>query len=157
MGASSQAQSESKNIIIVKKFINHGLLDRVFDKRNSRGRGPATKADLLLYTIQLTLTHASLNANPMSSIAMTMRFHESQQMAYTTASKRPVFSAVGQVDVEWTLHIANFFKYHFLRANEQLQAPYAALADCERPQCWSKMLQNGPQKLGKLWKGSYGE
>lgn len=76
-------------------------------------------------------------------------------MAYLTAADRPIFNNVGQVDIEWTLHIANFFKFHFLRSDEQLYGHYAQLPDFERPQCWSKRLQSGPQKLGSHWKGSY--
>jgi len=132
-------------------FVNMtGVLDRVFQKRPK-----GVKSDSLLLTIQLALSHISLNAGLSTPASVILRFPESQQMAYSTAYTHPIFSNTGQVDVNWALHVVNFFRYHLLRESEQLCAPYSTLTDFERPQCWSTRLRNGPQTLGKHWKGCY--
>ena len=141
----------SKNLEKARKFVNmSGLLDRVFLKRPG-----GVKHDVLLYTMQLTLAHMSLTAGLSSPASETVCFPQSQQMAYSTAARQPMFDGRGHINVELVLHIVNFFKYHFMRKEEQLCAPYMSLSECERPQGWAKMLQDGPQRLGKHWKGCY--
>ncbi|EME88258.1 uncharacterized protein MYCFIDRAFT_76089 [Pseudocercospora fijiensis CIRAD86] len=87
-------------------------------------------------------------------------FPESQQMAYATATERPIFKGCNglDVDIEWCLHQINFWKYHMLREEEcTLYEAYANLDIAERPHFWSSELtNNGRATVGKSWKGAYG-
>lgn len=131
----------------------YGLLKRSLEVLRSGG-GRATDLELL-YAVQLCLTHVFLNGPSRSLAGVAKDFPESQQMAYATAATEPIFDMTGKVNLKWTLHIANFFNFHLKKPTEHLAGLYAGLTDCDRPQCWSKPLQDGPQKLGKYWKGSY--
>lgn len=154
-------------MIVVNNFAEkHSLLGQAPLKRRTNGCGGQAQSASLLYTVQLALTHLSLRewrrtpskgSSGKHGLTFGLPFPESQQMAYLSPPVRPLFDKYGQVDVEWAVHVVNFFKHHFLRAGEQLVEVYSNLDECEKPQCWSKVLQDGPQKLGKHWKGSYSE
>lgn len=139
----------------ISRFINnHNLLSNVCRPvRNNKKQNP------LLLAIQLVLTHFSLTAEPDTARARAWSFSSSQQMAYLPSMERPILKGPSglEVDVEWCLHIANFFKSHFLGKQEALYSAYNDLMDTERPQCWLKPLNKGSQKLGTHWKGAFGE
>jgi hypothetical protein len=132
-----------------------GLLECVFRRPHVKGKKSIPDPDLL--TIQLILTHLALTASPTSRIAKSWGFSDSQTLAYTHGSIRPIFKGPNcqEVDIEWTLHVANFFKNHLLNQQELTHLRYEDLTAPERPQPWSKPLSTTPLKLGKQWKGSY--
>ena len=60
------------------------------------------------------------------------------------------------LNVNYLLHLSNFFKYHMTRSDEwTLRAIFEALEDDERPQAWNTKLSQGPSPLGSKWFGSY--
>ncbi|KAI5251286.1 hypothetical protein E4T42_04468 [Aureobasidium subglaciale] len=132
-----------------------GLLECVFRRPHRKGRKSLPNPVLL--AIQLVLTHMSLTVSLKSPMAKAWRFSDSQTMAYASTLERPIFKGANclEVDVEWTLHIANFFKNHLLSEHELTHVGYDDLHLTERPQCWTKPLSTSPLKLGKHWKGSY--
>jgi hypothetical protein len=132
-----------------------GLLECVF--RPPYVKGKRSILNPVLLVIQLILTHLALTASPTSRIAKAWGFSDSQTLAYTPNSIRPIFKAPNcqEVDLEWTLHVANFFKNHLLNQHELTYLRYDDLAESERPHSWTKPLSTAPLKLGKHWKGSY--
>ncbi|GAB7350915.1 hypothetical protein MBLNU459_g1427t1 [Dothideomycetes sp. NU459] len=153
--------SESKNMQVIRQFIyNHGLLDDVLrpaPNKSAQLESRHVREDPLLIIIQLVLTHFSLTAEPSTAVAKPWRFPTSQQMVYAPSTERPIFKGPSglEVDVEWCLHVANFFKTHFLSQAEVLFQPYNKLAPNERPHGWAKPLYSEPPKLGRMWKGAY--
>jgi hypothetical protein len=132
-----------------------GLLECVFRRPNVKGKKSIPNPVLL--AMQLILTHLALTASPTSRVAKAWGFSDSQTLAYTHGSQRPIFKGPNcqEIDIEWTLHIANFFKNHLLNQHELTHLRYEDLTASERPQCWTKPLSTTPLKLGKHWKGSY--
>lgn len=148
----------SKNMALVHDLMHrHGLFDgKTKMPKQKRGDSPK-KPDFLLHAVQLTLTHVYLKSHTLSAGGVHMDFPTSQQMAYASAASQPIFDNTGCVNMEWTLHVAHFFRYYFLKPTEQLAGYFADLSPSERPQCWSEALRGGPQVLGKQWLGSYSE
>ncbi|KXT13764.1 hypothetical protein AC579_6592 [Pseudocercospora musae] len=116
----------------------------------------------LLQTLQLMATpnFLDLDRRHYGGDSQVWGFPESQQMAYATATERPIFKGCNglDVDIEWCLHQINFWKYHMLRAEEcTLYEAYTELDVAERPHFWSSELtNNGNATIGKSWKGAYG-
>lgn len=133
-----------------------GLLECVFLRPNVRNSKKSTPNPVLL-AIQLILTHLTLTASSTSKIAKSWGFSDSQTLVYTHNSIRPIFRGPNcqEIDIEWTLHVANFFKNHLLNQQELTHLRYEDLAAVERPQCWNKPVSTVTLKLGKHWKGSY--
>lgn len=133
-----------------------GLLECVF-RRPYVNRGKKSIPNPALLAIQLILTHLSLTASPTSKIAKAWGFSDSQSLVYAQTSIRPIFKGPNcqEIDIEWTLHVANFFKNHLLNQHELTHLRYDDLSTPERPQSWTKPLSTTPLKLGKHWKGSY--
>jgi hypothetical protein len=132
-----------------------GLLECVFRRPYVKGKRSIPNPVLLI--MQLILTHLALTASPTSNIAKSWGFSDSQTLVYTPNSIRPIFKGPNcqEVDIEWTLHVSNFFKNHLLNQHELTHLRYDDLAASERPQSWTKPLSAAPLKLGKHWKGSY--
>lgn len=138
--------------IIVKAT---GLLECVFRRPYVRCKKSIPNPTLLI--IQLVLTHLALTASPTSRTAKAWGFSDSQSLVYAQNSIRPIFKGPNcqEIDIEWTLHVANFFKNHLLNQHELTHLRYDDLPTSERPQCWTKPVSTSPLKLGKHWKGSY--
>ncbi|KAL9101466.1 MAG: hypothetical protein Q9163_003281 [Psora crenata] len=109
-----------------------------------------------LQTIQLLLTHWQLD---LSIRSRAQGFGYSQQIVYGHPAKVPMFfDRKGTVNVEYLLHIVNFFKYHMKTETENTLYPLLCdLSICERPGAWDSQLSQvqGVKKLGSHWKGSY--
>ncbi|KAI4722389.1 hypothetical protein E4T48_01339 [Aureobasidium sp. EXF-10727] len=153
---SKQPPTHSRNMNRLESITKAtGLLECVF--RRPYARGKKSIPNPVLLTVQLVLTHLSLTASPTSKIAKAWGFSDSQSLVYAQNSKRPIFRGPNcqEIDIEWTLHVANFFKNHLLNQHELTHLLYHDLAATERPQCWTKPLSTTPLKLGKHWKGSY--
>lgn len=146
----------SKNMRHINRFINnYGLLDNICSPVLNNAK---MKHSPLLLAVQLVLTYFSLTTEPNTSMAKAWRFPLSQQMVYLPTKERPILTGPSglEVDIEWCLHVTNFFKLQLLGQNEALSNPYKHLTEFERPQCWMKPLGNEPQKLGTHWRGAYG-
>lgn len=130
-----------------------GLLDCVLLRPKSR----KSISNPVLLAIQLILTHLTLTASSTSKIAKSWSFSDSQTLVYTHNSIRPIFKGPNcqEIDIEWTLHVANFFKNHLLNQQELTHLRYDDLTASERPQCWKNSVSTPTLKLGKHWKGSY--
>lgn len=62
-----------------------------------------------------------------------------------------------RINIEYVLHIANFFKYHMVRSEEHtLYQDVWMLAEDQKPKIWEEKLEDGTKPLGRYWKGSYG-
>ena len=58
------------------------------------------------------------------------------------------------VNLDLLGHLSNFFKYHATcREEPQMSSIYKFLGDHEKPRMWDHQLMQGPQKLGRHWKG----
>ena len=111
----------------------------------------------LLQTIQVVLTHLQLDL----SIRTRMKgFANSQQLVYSHPSKAPLFvDRKGTINIEYLLHVVNFFKYHMKSETENTL--YPLLCDLpyeERPSAWQKPILSASnlELPGLAWKGSYG-
>lgn len=111
-----------------------------------------------MQTLQLVFTHWQVDQ---SLGFRTHSFEFSQQAVYSTAQKWPLFldKFSTKVNVEYLLHIVNFFKHHMTGFNEQMFDIVSELEEDEKPGPWDRKLFQGPgvKKLGKYWKGAYGE
>ncbi|KAL9131244.1 MAG: hypothetical protein Q9217_000786 [Psora testacea] len=110
----------------------------------------------LLHTLQLLFTHWQLD---LSIRSQAQRFDLSQQIVYSHPSKVPMFlDKKWTVNVEYLLHVMNFFKYHMKTETENTLYPlFRELEAFERPGAWDRQLSQvqGIKKLGSQWKGSY--
>ena len=108
------------------------------------------------HAVQLVLTHLSLDL----SIGLPARnFEVSQKAAYEHAQDAAIVNGGRHltVNVEWLLHVSNFFKYHATCKDEATLFPiYEDLDDCDKPKAWVGRLKDGTDLIGKYWKGSYG-
>ena len=136
-----------------------GLLDRVLSHAGQRNssRGIVSSANPLLNAIQLSLAHISLTAQPGTKPSHVWGFPDSQTMAYMPESRRPIFKGPNnqEIDIEWTLHVANFFKHYLLDHEQIAYKEYQALDAAQRPQCWNNPLSTSSKELGTHWKGCY--
>jgi hypothetical protein len=140
-------------------------------QRKKSKSGKATIAPIVaknhittLQTFQLLMSSRSLSfINPDPVV---LSFPESQRAAYMDFESTPLFSGYGglEVNMEWALHIVNFFRYHTLRDDEATLCPAfrdlnKTCGGTEMPQLWKKQLSNNddPVPLGRHWKGSYGK
>ena len=117
---------------------------------------PAMPTDLL-QTLQVLCAPMLLSFEP-HIFHHHYGFPDSQSAVYNTANVLPIFGGCNGLDVnmEFILHNINFWKYHILRKAEgTLCDAFENLDEDERPRWWSSQLKEGPQKLGKHWKGSY--
>lgn len=111
----------------------------------------------LLQTIQLLFFPWSLE---LAIDCPTMSFPSSQQVVYSHPETIPLFldKYKTHVNINFLLHITNFFKYHMTQQQEAtLFVPFHDLEDSEKPKVWQNRLEQGTRKLGKSWKGSYGK
>ncbi|KAM3089335.1 hypothetical protein ACMFMG_000939 [Clarireedia jacksonii] len=113
--------------------------------------------DTLVMVIQLCLTPISWD--PRYCNNSVSHFDWSQFEVYAAPQQQPVF--VGQwkndLNVQWCLHVANFFKFHLKAKNGEgvLAHAFAALSQDQLPRAWLGRLQQGTQKLESNWKGAY--
>ncbi|KAI9814490.1 MAG: hypothetical protein M1832_005896 [Thelocarpon impressellum] len=122
----------------------------------------ATRLYPLFPTVQLALTHLALDLTLGFS---TRNFETSQRAAYQHRRFAPLLldTEEGALNVDWLLHVVNFFRYHLTCKEEDTLYPlYRELAGGERPQGWEGKLKDpfrdgeGLGMLGTHWKGSYG-
>ena len=86
-------------------------------------------------------------------------FDDSQKAAYESVMSEPIFkNGWNDVQVNFLLHVVNFFKYHLTQAAVLTAHPaYSDLPEASRPQSFDGPLSNGDCKLGKTWMGTFGK
>ncbi|MCJ1223689.1 hypothetical protein MMC12_000332 [Toensbergia leucococca] len=152
-GISQDVTSEliSNNVAQLRRFVlTTDLLSNIFFVQSRPGI-----TDPLMETIQLLFTHWTLE---LPSCRRTYGFPTSQQVVYSHPNTCPMFldSHMRKVNIEYLLHVANFFKYHLTLPEEAtLYHLFQELEDDEKPRGWQGRLEQGPKKLGSHWKGSY--
>ncbi|KAH0558854.1 hypothetical protein GP486_004508 [Trichoglossum hirsutum] len=115
------------------------------------------KPNPLLAIVQLLWTPWSLD---LDRGFPTWGFPNSQQAAYVDPNSPEGQIFYGRnnrkVNVQWLLHISNFFKYHMTRKEEySLFEEYESLELSQRPKMWSGKLEDQVPGLAGNWKGSY--
>jgi hypothetical protein len=145
----------------LKKVIRgSNILDCIFSRTTAQNSRARASTDVLPL-IQLVLSSEALQLGCDQVFA----FEESQRAAYLSVAQAPIFTGASglEVNVEWALHMVNFFRYHMLRKNEQTL--YQAYKDISsksnglaHPMLWKEKLSDSDSELpiGKEWKGTYG-
>ncbi|KAK8250648.1 hypothetical protein HDK77DRAFT_506945 [Phyllosticta capitalensis] len=83
-------------------------------------------------------------------------FIESQRIAYTDYGHSTIWkNNTIELDLEYLLHLGNFFKHHMVGDDMTLRDPMQDLDLAQRPQFWKAPLTNTPKKLGNRWMGTY--
>lgn len=150
-----KAKETSKNILALRNYVQRSnILDKVL---SCLYRDPTFNP--ALKTLQAVLTHLQFD---LSLRLPTLGFSYSQKAVYGHPNKFPMFRGqnYNKVNIDFIMHTANFFKYHMTMKDAQtLYEVYSELEDHEKPKAWSSRIHQGPgvEKLGKRWKGSYGE
>ena len=139
----------------IKRFVySHSILNNLFRPTNAR----AHLKSRLLSAIQLCFAHWSFD---LQLLPPTYGFPYSQFFVYSAAVRMPIFtsnSSLEKVNIEFVLHIMNFFKYHMTQKTENtLYDAYSALAQAEQPGPWRSKLREGCYKIGQHWRGTYGQ
>jgi hypothetical protein len=119
----------------------------------------ASKTRKLGSAIQLCFLH--LLFHPGMFMQKPARFHASQDVAYQCRRDMPLFKGKNNdiLNVEWLLHIANFFKFHLKTPDGEgiLTHRYVELEEKDLPKPWAGKIAKGmtTQKLGSEWKGAF--
>ncbi|KAJ9647878.1 hypothetical protein H2199_001654 [Coniosporium tulheliwenetii] len=141
----------SKNLEAIHSFIlSTNLVTDIFCPHRKSG-----KLNSLLATVQLVCHHWCIHSRFGTEI---LQFPTSQKMAYESMCNYPIFTGTDKqkVNVEYVLHIMNFFRYHMVREHENtLFEPMETLWPLERPHPWNRKLKDGSYKLGIHWRGTY--
>ncbi|CZT16774.1 uncharacterized protein RCC_02609 [Ramularia collo-cygni] len=147
---------EDGNLVAIVRFCqNENILRSLLDPRNAPKRssiGNKHTTDPLLQTIQAVLSPLLL-ADIGADVSV---FPSSQISAYTPAITQPIFQGCngGSINMEWTIHQINFWKYHFTReAESTLFTDISELEGADFPKLWNSQLsQTGDPVLGENWK-----
>ena len=150
----SRKKRDSNNLKELYRFVqSSNLLDSLLI-----GVHKSQEESRLMQTIQVVLTHLQLDLHIRSP---SQGFGLSQQAIYCLPSKMPLFlDKKGTVNMEFMLHIVNFFKYHMTCETENTLYPLLCdLMKHERPRAWEGPIKNDavPKMPGLQWRGSYGE
>ena len=153
-GSEKKGRKHSNNIAHLHHFVKASNLLDVFLSKVHRSDANGR----LLQTLQLVLTHCQLDLSIRSRIG---GFGCSQQVVYSHPANMPMFlDKKWNLNLEYLLHIVNFFKYHMKTETENTLYPLLCdLENLERPQAWNRPISQGcgVKPLGTNWKGSYGE
>ncbi|KAK5007161.1 hypothetical protein LTR28_005618 [Elasticomyces elasticus] len=161
--STTACNGSSKNVHQITQFCASFNLSRSIFKPPPRRYRKDAKPDPLLLTIQLLLIHISVDVGDhmprgLQNASCCYAFPTSQRFAYGSANDHPVFVGFNaqEINVEWVLHVANFFRYHLVTPAESTLYPFYELLDAmQKPKAWQRELKNGEVKLGKVWKGCY--
>jgi hypothetical protein len=122
------------------------------------------KGDIQVYhwglaAIQLMYAHVLFDNSRMWNTAY--GFADSQHMVYADAKQRPIFTGQDRnfIDMEYILHIMNFFRYHLTRDDESviLKDAYDSLDCLEKPSAWDYKLEQHDDFMEADWAGTYGK
>ncbi|EKG19468.1 hypothetical protein MPH_03332 [Macrophomina phaseolina MS6] len=158
--STGQSQLACRNLEVLKLFIRRsGITENMFRPRPTKSKTKESETaepqyGFLLAAVQL-MCAPSVLAPKYGSV---YGFIDSQRLAYATIKAAPIFCGFNKLEVnmEWILHVLNFFKYHICKEEENtLYAPFRNLTKADTPGFWQKPLHNGPAELGVHWKGTY--
>jgi len=134
------------------------LLQRAFGAIKDAEKKKRMKPTRLYYTFILVFAQRFL-CDAVSSSNPIYQFETCRQAAYATTVNTEIFKGFGplQINMEWLLQVANFWRYHLNMPVEcTLWETFASLSAGFKPKQWRKKLKNGAQKLGRYWNGVYG-
>jgi len=88
-------------------------------------------------------------------------FEASQKAVYESPLKEPIFQGFNkqEVNLEWTLHCLNFFRYHLKsRQAGSLYETMEELPAHQGPWMWESKIRNSNNidDIPRFWKGTYG-
>ena len=147
------------NFQVVKRFAyESGLIRNMMcyedfkNRKTKAGRIAGKEVDAIL----LLMAPFLLDTKQYGNVHIN-NFEISQRAAYASVAKDPIFRGPAlDVNINWTLLVLNFFRWHALRGAEATLNPTMAELDrLEVPQMWNKQLDDRPAPLGKMWKGTY--
>lgn len=152
-----------RNITALEHFVKStNIMDVIFTRAPKSARfGISQPGDELIHLVQLVLSALALRIEHRT----VWSFDVSQRMAYMSMLAEPLFKGPSGTDVniDWALHVVNFFRYHALRSEEgTLHGPWMDLTEQNDglglPQLMKAGLSNlGPASIGQNWKGTYGK
>ena len=139
----------------IKTFVySHTILNNLFRPTTARTHLKSR----LFSAIQLCFAHWSFD---LQLLPPTYGFPYSQFFVYSAAMRMPIFIGnppLENINLEFILHIMNFFKYHMTQKSENtLFDAYSALSQAEQPGTWRFKPREGCYKIGQHWKGTYGQ
>ncbi|KAE9976183.1 hypothetical protein EG328_002735 [Venturia inaequalis] len=150
-----------RNITALEHFVKStNIMDVIFTRAPKSARfGISQPGDELIHLVQLVLSALALRIEHRT----VWSFDVSQRMAYMSMLAEPLFKGPSGTDVniDWALHVVNFFRYHALRSEEgTLHGPWMDLTEQNDglglPQLMKAGLSNlGPASIGQNWKGTY--
>jgi hypothetical protein len=156
-------QRYGRNITALKQIVQQtNILDCICKRTGSATTRTRANNDVLPL-IQLVLSPESLKFR---NDAQVLAFDESQRAAYLSMADAPLFTGFHgtDVNVEWAMHVVNFFRYHFLKTEQHtLYEAYKEMSEKSNglalPQFWRDPISDEPRDvpMGKEWKGTYGE
>ncbi|KKY19041.1 hypothetical protein UCDDS831_g05673 [Diplodia seriata] len=150
-----------RNIDAFKKFVSRsGIIEHMFRPRPTRNHKANGNCDAAMNKYNPALAAVQLMCAPtiLKHPGNIYGFEDSQMWAYSTIRTAPIFGGFNktEINMEWVLHVMNFFKYHIGKSDERtLFEPFNRLESNEKPSYWQGSLHNGPSDLGVHWKGTY--
>ncbi|KAK8156402.1 hypothetical protein IWX90DRAFT_486658 [Phyllosticta citrichinensis] len=132
------------------------LLDSIFcgrSKMTHNGKVVDFRLNQDLVAIQLML--APLILNP-KDYRRPLNFADSQKVVYSNDGLMTMWkNGTLELNLEWLLHMLNFFKFHMVGDDNTLKDPMSELDSKQMPQFWKRKLTNAPMPLGRRWMGTY--
>jgi hypothetical protein len=156
---------QSLNVRYIEQFAlkTSTLLCNIFAPMHKRSKfasgDQAERPSRLMITVQVILAPLILSLRTPEIHAFD--FPQSQQIVYSGPRHKPIFRGRGalEVDMLWTLHQINFWKYHMVRREEcTLHPAFISLEEWERPQLWSRPTSGCQEHgapdvhIGRTWK-----
>ena len=149
---------ESNNVECLRYVANHTNICNANNYWN-RGLGQPTRlfqaVHVTLLSLQLQATLRQTNTSTPGDL-----YPISQKAVYAHPDQAVGLFACDKymsVNLDLVSHLSNFFKYHITCYEEDsLHDVYGALLESERPKVWDSQILQGPQKLRKHWKGTFG-
>lgn len=158
---SGETELTCRNIEAFKDFVKRsGIIDDLFRPRPTRNHKANGRCDPVTKSYNHTLAAVQLMCTPsiLTEPGNVYGFEDSQVWAYATIRTAPIFGGFNktEINMEWILHVMNFFKYHMKKHEENtLFEPFNKLTKAEQPSYWQSHIHNGPMALGVHWKGTY--
>ncbi|KAK7606833.1 hypothetical protein BKA81DRAFT_382050 [Phyllosticta paracitricarpa] len=146
-----------RNLEEISKFAKStNLLDAVFC-----GRGKVSRDGRVIdfglnqdfVAVQLMLAPLLLDCE---DYRRPLNFSDSQKVVYSNDGSMTMWrNNTLELNLEWLLHMLNFFKFHMVGDDNTLRDPMLDLEREQRPQFWTGLLTSAPKKLGRRWMGTY--
>ncbi|KAF2804877.1 uncharacterized protein BDZ99DRAFT_543772, partial [Mytilinidion resinicola] len=148
-----------RNLDELSRFIESSSSLSRINRVSPTGRGDVTDDtyNWTLAAIQLMYSHVLFDTNRLWNHVFA--FEHSQKMVYASAVMQPMFTGMDRnyINMEYILHIMNFFRYHMMRDGEShaLYEAYKELSALEKPSAWDRKLKQHDDHIGDDWRGTY--